>query len=56
MDLTFLLVTLALGTMLAVVLFALLSKKNVEYRRNDPDSKRSTLAKDGPSHGAPQDV
>lgn len=39
---------LAMLTLLAVVLFALRSKKEVEDRRADPEAPKSTLATDAP--------
>jgi hypothetical protein len=47
MDIGFLLGVLALGTMLAVTVFALVSKRSVEDRR-DSDAPKSRLAKDAP--------
>lgn len=49
MDLDVLLVTLSLGTLLVVIVFALVSKRATERRRDDPDAPKSTLAKDAPS-------
>ena len=52
MDIGYLLGFLALFTLLAVVVFALMSKKKTEDRRHDPaahrDENRSRLAKDAP--------
>ncbi|WP_103333327.1 hypothetical protein [Pseudotabrizicola formosa] len=54
---------LSLLTMLAVLVFALVSKARVEERRHDPNAPKSTLAKDGkyggvgfliPAHERPQ--
>ncbi|MCU0899437.1 MAG: hypothetical protein MUC82_02955 [Cypionkella sp.] len=42
---------LSLLTMLAVLIFALVSKARVEERRHDPNAPKSTLAKDGPQGG-----
>ncbi|WP_300056284.1 hypothetical protein [uncultured Roseobacter sp.] len=56
MDFTYLIVILALMTMLAVIVFAMVSKAKVENRREDPDSKKSTLAADKRSDGEPVDV
>ena len=56
MDLTTLLVVLALGTLLAGVVFALASKAQVEARMDDPSATKSTLAKDKSSTGKPADV
>lgn len=41
--------TLALVTLLAVAVFALVSKQRVEKRRHDPAQQKSTLAPDAPS-------
>lgn len=38
---------LSLLTLLAVLIFALVSKARVEERRHDPNAPKSTLAKDG---------
>lgn len=38
-------------TLLAVCVFALVSKKNTEDRIDDPNVPKSTLAKDGPQGG-----
>ena len=38
---------LSLLTMLAVLMFAMISKARVEERRHDPNAPKSTLAKDG---------
>ncbi len=51
MDYSALVPILALGTLLAVCIFALVSKARVEERRHDPDAPKSTLAKDGPQGG-----
>lgn len=53
MDTTALVALLALGTLLAVCIFALVSKARIEERRHDPDARKSTLAKDGPRTGGP---
>ncbi len=49
MDLIWLLPLLALGTISAVLIFALVSKEKVEARRADPDARKSTLAADAPN-------
>lgn len=49
MDGSTLLVLLALGTMLAVIAFALISKRKVEERREDDSVPKSTLAADAPN-------
>jgi len=51
MDVTTLLPVLALFTLLAVAVFALVSKKKTEERMDDPTVPKSTLAKDGPQGG-----
>lgn len=51
MDYSALVPILALGTLLAVCIFALVSKARVEERRHDPYAPKSTLAKDGPQGG-----
>ncbi|WP_298843752.1 hypothetical protein [uncultured Roseobacter sp.] len=56
MDFTYLIVILALVTMLAVIVFALVSKAKVENRLADEDSPKSTLAADKASDGKPVDV
>ncbi|MCC6001497.1 MAG: hypothetical protein JJU19_11630 [Pararhodobacter sp.] len=49
MDLVWLLPLLALGTISAVLIFAIVSKARVEERRTDPQAPKSTLAADAPS-------
>ncbi|MGR3496920.1 hypothetical protein [Citreimonas sp.] len=49
MDLAFFLPLLAMITLLAVVIFALFSKKKTEDRRHDPSAPKSHLAADAPS-------
>ena len=56
MDLTYLVVILALGTMFAAIVFALVSKEKVEARLANPNSTKSTLASDKSSTGKPADV
>ena len=51
MDVSFFLPLLTLFTLLAVLIFAMVSKARVEKRRHDPDAPKSTLAKDGPQGG-----
>ncbi len=51
MDTTFFLPLLTMITLLAVVIFALVSKHRTEQRRHDPNAPKSTLAKDGPQGG-----
>ena len=50
MDLAFIVPILAMTTLLAVLIFALVSKKKVEDRRHDPNAAKSTLAPDAPDH------
>jgi hypothetical protein len=56
MDIWFFLPILFLLTMLAGIVFALVSKRKVDQRRNDPNALKSTLASDAPSHGKPTDT
>lgn len=49
MDVTFLMPLLALLTLLAVAVFAAMSKKRVDERRADPNAPKSTLAADAPN-------
>ena len=51
MDYGWIVPVLFMFTLLAVAVFALVSKKNVEDRRLDPLAPKSTLAKDGPQGG-----
>ena len=51
MDYSWLVPLLALCTLLAVLVFALVSKSRVDQRRHDPNAPKSTLAKDGPQGG-----
>jgi hypothetical protein len=51
MDVSFFLPLLTLFTLLAVVIFALVSKSRTEKRLHDPNAPKSTLAKDGPQGG-----
>jgi hypothetical protein len=50
MDTSLFLPILTFGTMFAVAVFALVSKERTEKRRKDPNSPKSTLAKDAPDH------
>lgn len=52
MDLLILLPILALLTLLSVTVFALVSKKKVEARMDDPNAPKSALAKDSPGDSA----
>lgn len=56
MDLNWFLPLLTLITLLAVVLFALLSKKKTEGRRHDPNAPKSSLAPDSPGPGAREQI
>lgn len=49
METTFIVPLLALVTLLAVCLFAMISKASIERRRHDPNAPKSSLAKDGPT-------
>ncbi|QYK41454.1 MAG: hypothetical protein KF887_19170 [Paracoccaceae bacterium] len=51
MDIDFLVPLLALGTLLSVCIFALVSKARIEERRHDPHAPKSTLAADGAQGG-----
>ena len=51
MDYSWLVPFLSLFTILAVLVFAIVSKANIEERRHDPNVPKSTLAKDGPQGG-----
>ncbi|HMO07004.1 MAG TPA: hypothetical protein PKD10_05070 [Paracoccaceae bacterium] len=48
MDIGFLVPLLALGTLLAVCVFALVSRNRVDARRANPSAPKSSLATDGP--------
>lgn len=52
MDVLNLIVLLALFTLLSVTVFALVGKKKVEQRMDDPAAPKSALAKDSPGDGA----
>ena len=56
MDWTNLIAVLAFFTLLAGALAAFVSKQQVDKRKHDPSSPKSTLAKDESSHAAPADV
>lgn len=56
MTASYIIVILALLTMLAGIVFALVSKAKLEARMDDPDAVKSTLAADKSSHGTPADV
>ena len=48
MTAEFLVPLLALITLLAFIIFALMSKKRTEEKRHDPNAPKSHLAKDAP--------
>ncbi len=48
MDIDILIIFLALFTLLAVLVFALVSKRRTEKRMRDENAPKSTLAKDAP--------
>jgi hypothetical protein len=48
-QLTFIIPVLSMITLLAVAVFALVSKSRTERRRHDPDAPKSTLAPDAPN-------
>lgn len=50
MTAPYLITILALFTLLAVTVFALVSKERVERRRKDPEAPKSRLAADAPDH------
>lgn len=53
MDIAFLVPFLALGTLLAVAVFALWNGHRTRKLQDNPDHRKSTLAADGPdSYGA----
>ncbi|MFP7673973.1 hypothetical protein ACG74X_11535 [Marivita sp. S0852] len=49
MDIGYLLGILALGTIAAVIIFALVSKTRTEQRMEDDSAPKSRLAKDAPN-------
>lgn len=49
MTTSFIVPLLSMLTLLAVCVFAMLSKANIERRRHDPGAPKSSLAKDGPT-------
>ncbi|MFC3182573.1 hypothetical protein [Cypionkella sinensis] len=51
MDTAWIVPMLALCTLGAVCIFALISKERTEERKHDPFAPKSTLAKDGPQGG-----
>jgi len=56
MDSGFIVILLALFTLLAVVVMAIVSKRKTEQRMDDPTAEKSTLAADKSSTGKPADV
>ncbi len=54
MDVWFFLPLLTLVTLLAVIIFAMLSKARTEKMLRDPNSPRSTLASDGRGPNTPR--
>lgn len=56
MDIPNIVPILALVTLLMLIVFAMISKKKVEDRLEDPDAPKSTLAKDARSEGEPADL
>ncbi len=51
MDFAWIVPVLFMITLLCVLVFALVSKKAIEDRKDDPTIPKSTLAKDGPQGG-----
>ncbi|WP_300586051.1 hypothetical protein [Marivita sp.] len=49
MTAEFIVPLLALMTMLAAIIFALVSKHRTEQKLDDPNAPKSTLAKDAPN-------
>lgn len=52
MDATFLIVLLAMFTMLAAAVFAIVSKERTEELRRDPKSPKSSLSRSSPGPSA----
>jgi hypothetical protein len=50
MDFAYIVPILALVTLLAVIVFAMMSKKRTEERLHDSNAPKSTLAPDASSH------
>ena len=48
MDVTLLIAALAIATLVAVMIFAIVSKQRTEARKRDENAPKSTLAADGP--------
>lgn len=55
MDFPIVIILIAV-TLGAVLVFALLSKRNIEKRKHDPEATKSTLARDKDSKGTPADT
>ncbi|EBA11168.1 hypothetical protein [Roseobacter sp. CCS2] len=56
MDTGFIVILLALFTLLAFVVIAIVSKRKTEARMENDNAEKSTLAADKPSDGKPADV
>ncbi|PJI84458.1 hypothetical protein BC777_3518 [Yoonia maricola] len=56
MESGFIVIMLALFTLLAFTVMAIVSKKKTEARIDDPSATKSTLAADKSSTGKPADV
>ena len=56
MDSGFIVILLALFTLLAFVVMAMISKSKTEQRMKDDNAEKSTLAADKSSTGKPADV
>lgn len=56
MEPGFIVLLLAMFTLLAFVVLAIISKRKTEARMEDDTARKSTLAKDKSSHGKPADV
>ncbi|WP_342069827.1 hypothetical protein [Yoonia algicola] len=56
MDSGFLVIMLALFTLLAFVVVAIIDKRKTERRMDDPTAGKSTLAADKSSTGKPTDI
>jgi len=56
MESGFIVIILALFTLLAFIVMAIVSKRQTETRMDDPSATKSTLAADKSSTGKPADV
>ena len=56
MDTGFIVILLALFTLLSFVIMAIVSMRKTEERMQDDSAEKSTLAADKSSHGKPADV